>query len=169
MKNALPNSDMAAGIETGCFRTKPHINRVMKMNIITINKMKKILLIIISLMIFAGSLLAQTNYGPWILLQEQDNVKIHRSYSSCEGELRILLKIENTGASDITVSFDSAFNLDGTVFETDHSLQFTIPAGTTLGGNCANQGLSVNPYEYVTSIQLGVSDYIVQNLQIVQL
>ncbi len=130
--------------------------------------MKKILLII-SLMFFAGSLPAQTNYGPWILLQEQENVKIHRSYSSCDGELRVLLKIENTGASEITVSFDSAFNLNGTVFETDHSLQFTIPAGTTLGGNCADQSLSVNPYDYVTSIQLGVSDYIIQNLQIVQL
>ncbi len=130
--------------------------------------MKKILLLI-SLMFFAGSLLAQTNYGPWILLKEKDNVIIHRSYSSCEGELKVLLKIENTSASQVTVSFNSAFDLNGSIIKTDHSLQFTIPAGTTLGGNCADHSLSVNPFDYVTAIQLGVSDYIIQNLQIVQL
>lgn len=96
-------------------------------------------------------------------------MKIYRSYSSCEGELKVLLKIENNNTSQVTVSFDSAFDLSGSVFTTDHSMQFSIPAMTTLGGNCTDQNLSVNPYDYVTAIQLGVSDYIIQNLQIVQL
>lgn len=115
------------------------------------------------------SLNAQTTYGPWILLQEQNEVKIYRSYSTCDGELKVLLKIENNNGSQVTVSFDSAFNMSGIVFETDHSMQFTIPAATILGGSCADQNLSVNPYDYVTNIQIGVSDYIIQNLQIVQL
>jgi hypothetical protein len=130
--------------------------------------MKKIF-IIISLMVFAGSLLAQTNYGPWILLKEQSNVKIYRSYSSCDGELKVLLKIENNNGSQVAINFDSAFDLSGTLIDTDHSMQFTIPASTTLGGSCADQNFSVNPYDYVTTIQVGVSDYIIQNLQIVQL
>jgi hypothetical protein len=120
-------------------------------------------------MVFAGSLLAQTNYGPWMLIQEQDNVKIFRSYSTCDGELKVLLKIENNNTSQVTVSFDSAFDLSGAVFTTDHSMQFSIPAMTTLGGSCTDQNFSVNPYDYVTTIQVGVSDYIIQNLQIVQL
>ncbi len=96
-------------------------------------------------------------------------MKIFRSYSTCDGELKVLLKIENTNNSQVTVSFVSAFDLVGSIYETDHTMHFTIPASTTLGGNCADQNLSVNPYDYVTTIQVGVSDYIIQNLQIVQL
>ncbi len=120
-------------------------------------------------MVFAGSLLAQTNYGPWMLIQEQDNVKIFRSYSTCDGELKVLLKIENTNNTEVSVSFDSAFDLSGSILTTDQTKQYSIPALTTLEGNCTDLNLSVNPYDYVTTIQVGVSDYIIQNLQIVQL
>ncbi len=125
--------------------------------------MKRILFII-SMLVFSGNLMAQTSFGPWILIQEQNNVKISRSYSSCDGEIKVLLKIENNNTSQVSVKFDSAFNLNGSVFNTDHSKQITIPALTTVGGNCADQNLSVNPYNYVTTIQMGVSDYIIQNL-----
>lgn len=96
-------------------------------------------------------------------------MKIFRSYSTCDGELKVLLKIENNNSSQVTVSFDSAFDLGTSIFATDHTMQFTIPASTTLGGSCADQNFMVNPYDYVTTIQVGVSDYIIQNLQIVQL
>lgn len=125
-------------------------------------------LIAISLIFLSAGIFAQDNYGPWTLLQEQNNVKVYRSYASCDGDLMVVLKIENNNGSQVSVSFDSAFNLSGNLFETDHSIQMIIPAAATSGGSCDDQNLSLNPYNFVSSIQLGVSDYIIQNLQIQQ-
>ncbi len=130
--------------------------------------MKRVL-ILFGFMSLLFSMNGQTNFGPWILLAEQNDVKIYRSYSTCDGELKVLLKVENNGANNYQVSFDSAFDLDGSILPVDLPKQIIVNAGSTAGGNCQNPDLSINPFNYITSVKLGESDYVIQNLQIVQL
>jgi len=130
--------------------------------------MKKLLLIT-ALIAFAGLVWGQTSTGPWVLLQEQQNVRIYRSYGECDGQLTVFLKVVNSNSNPVSVSFDSAFNLSGNVLPVELKKSYTVAASSTHGGDCSLEDTKINPYRYVSAIQMGVSDYIIQNLKIVQL
>lgn len=130
--------------------------------------MKKLVLIT-ALIVFVGLAWGQTTTGPWVLLQEQQNVKIYRSYGECNGQLTVLLKIVNGNGNAVSVAFDSAFNLSGNLLPVDLKKNYTVAASSTHGGDCTTDDAKINPYNYVSTIQMGVSDYIIQNLKIVQL
>lgn len=130
--------------------------------------MKKLVLIT-ALIALVGLAWGQTTTGPWVLLQEQQNVKIYRSYGECNGQLTVLLKIVNGNGNAVSVAFDSAFNLSGNLLPVDLKKNYTVAASSTHGGDCTTDDAKINPYNYVSTIQMGVSDYIIQNLKIVQL
>lgn len=130
--------------------------------------MKKLVLII-ALLALVGLAWGQNSTGPWVLLQEQQNVRIYRSYGECNGQLTVLLKVENGNNSAVQVSFDSAFVISGNTIQVSLPKSYIVPANSTLGGDCATETMKVNPYNYVTTIMAGVSDYIIQNLKTVQL
>ena len=129
--------------------------------------MKKLMLIT-ALIALAGFAWGQTTTGPWVLLQEQQNVRIYRSYGECDGQLTVFLRVVNSNSKPVSVSFDSAFNLSGNVLPVELKKSYTVAASSTHGGDCSSEDAKINPYQYVTSIQMGVSDYIIQNLKILQ-
>jgi len=130
--------------------------------------MKKIVLIT-ALIALVGLAWGQSNMGPWILIGDQNNVKIYRSYSTCNGDLAVMLRVENSNSIPVAVSFNSAFNLSGSILPINLPKQYVVAAKETIGGDCSAGDMKINPNNYVTTIQIGVSDYIIQNLKIVQL
>ena len=130
--------------------------------------MKKLVLIT-ALIALVGLAWGQNTTGPWVLLQEQQQVKIYRSYGECNGQLTVLLKIVNGNSNAVSVAFDSAFNLSGNLLPVELKKNYMVPAGSTHGGDCTTDDAKINPYNYVSTIQMGVSDYIIRNLKIVQL
>ena len=130
--------------------------------------MKKLVLVS-ALIMFVGLAWGQATNGPWVLLQEYQKVKIYRSYGNCNGQLTVLLKVVNGNSKSVSVSFDSAFSLSGNLIPVELKKNYTVAASSTFGGDCSTEDTKINPYDYVTTIELGVCDYIIQNLKIVRL
>lgn len=129
--------------------------------------MKKLVLMT-ALIALVSFVWGQSSTGPWVLLQEQQQVKIYRSYGECNGQLTVLLKVVNESSKSVSVTFDSAFNLSGNILPVELKKNYTVAANSSHGGDCTAEDAKINPYQYVTSIQMGVSDYIIQNLKILQ-
>jgi hypothetical protein len=105
----------------------------------------------------------------WTLLESSGNVKVYRAYIMCSGQLRVAIKVENANAYKVKVSWKSAFVVSGN--NVAITLPFTLDAeaNVTLSGDCQQASLLFDPYLYVTTVQEGVCDYTIQNLNIVVL
>jgi hypothetical protein len=103
----------------------------------------------------------------WILLQSKDNVKVFRNYKMCDGNQMVFLKIENSTEKRVTVSWKSQFQIAGLKIPADKNFSLTVEAHSTLSGDCSKEVLSLNPYLYVSVVEEGKCDYIIQDLNIV--
>lgn len=108
----------------------------------------------------------------WTLLQNKDNVKIFRTYKYCNGNEKVVLKIENNNTSKVRVSWKSLFQLsDAHNTPIDKNFSMIVEPKSTLVGDCSQDVLSVNPYQYVSTLEEGKCDYMIQdfNIEILQL
>ncbi len=128
------------------------------------------------LLIFAMLLGAVCSWGQvtgisstdkWILIQNKDNVKVFRNYKMCDGKQMVFLKIENGTAKRVTVSWKSQFQISGLKIPADKNFSLTVEANSTLSGDCSKEVLSLNPYLYVSVVEEGKCDYVIQDLNIV--
>jgi len=131
--------------------------------------MKKILLIISMVLALVPALLAQSNpeIVKWTLLDSKDNVKVYRAYIMCSNQLRVAIKVENTGANKVQVTWNSGFMVSGNMVAINLPFTVDAEANETLTGDCQYPTLLFDPYLYVSTVQEGVCDYTIQNLNIV--
>jgi hypothetical protein len=105
----------------------------------------------------------------WTLLESKDNVKVYKAYIMCSDQIRVALKVENTNAHKVRVSWNSGFNVSGNFSAIALPLTFDVQANETLTGDCQQAALIFDPYLYVSIIREGVCDYTIQNLNIMEL
>lgn len=127
-------------------------------------------ILIILLWLFSNNNYAQSNDNlEWILLQTEGAISLYRAYTVQDDMPVILLKVKNSSRNNYEVSWESQFTLvDNKIIDIDKSFTVQISAQETLLGTTAGDELSLNPFNYVTTLEKGVSDYTIKNLNIIE-
>jgi len=102
----------------------------------------------------------------WIFLEQSENIEIYYRYSTCDNTPALQFQVVNNNDHPIFVSWATEIILNETAIPVDTRISLELEANSTVSGNCDYTLLSLNPYDYVSVIQVGETACSINNLKI---